>query len=62
MPVAGKLCVIGKIVLRRNRIVIQRKGRGEEEEEHYLYDRMIETKRNLRTKVWWPGVDKAILP
>ena len=58
--IAYELCVIGQLVLRGTRIVLP----------HALRDRALElaheghlgivgTKQHLRSKVWWPGIDKA---
>ena len=59
-PVAGELCVIGQLVLRGTRVVIPNKLRqqvlGLAHEGHLG---IVGTKQNLRTKVWWPGIDKA---
>ena len=58
--VAGELCFIGQLLLLGTRIVIrkklQRRTRAPAHEGHL---RVVGTKQNLRTKVWWPGMDKA---
>ena len=54
ITVAEEMCVIGQLVLRGTRIVIPSN----------LWPRthlgVVGTKQNLRTKVWWPGMDKAV--
>ncbi|KAJ8385880.1 hypothetical protein AAFF_G00179460 [Aldrovandia affinis] len=58
--VANELCVVGYLVLRGTRIVLP----------HSLHARaltlaheghlgIVGTKQHLRTKVWWPGMDRA---
>ena len=60
MTVAGELVVIGQLILRGTRIIIPRKLQprtlGLAHEGHFG---VVGTKQNLRTKVWWPGMDKA---
>ena len=56
----GELCVIGKLVLRGTRIFIPSKLQPRTlalANEGHLG--VVGTKQNLRTKVWWPGIDKA---
>ena len=58
--VAGELCTIGQLVLRGTRIVIPLKLRPRVLAlAHEGHLGIVGTKQNLRTKVWWPGVDKA---
>ena len=60
MTVAGELCVIGQLVLRGTRIVIPQKLLPRTlalAPEGHLG--VVGTKQNLRTKVWWPGMDRA---
>ena len=58
--VAGELCVIGQLVLRGTRIVIPNKLRPRVLAlAHEGHLGVVGTKQNLRSKVWWPGVDKA---
>ena len=58
-PIQEELCVIGKTVLRGRRIVIPRKLRARVIElGHEGHQGMVKTKQRLRTKVWWPGIDK----
>ena len=58
--VASELCVIGYLVLRGLRIVIPQKLRQRVLDlAHEGHLGVVATKANLRTKVWWPGMDKA---
>ena len=58
MQVTGQ-SVIGKTVLRGTRIVIPRKLRARVIElGHEGHQGMVKMKQRLRTKVWWPGIDK----
>ena len=60
MAVAGELCVIGQLVLRGTRIVIPQKLRPRTLAlAHEGHLGVVGTKQNLRTKVWWPGMDRA---
>ena len=56
-----ELAVLGKLVLRGTRIVVPQKLReqilGLAYEGH---QGVVNTKQRLRSKVWWPGVDKAV--
>ena len=60
MTVAGELCAIGQLVLRGTRLIIpstlQPRTLALAHEGHLG---VVGTKQNLRTKVWWPGMDKA---
>lgn len=59
-PIANELCVIGYIVLRGSRIILPEKFRAKAlilAHEGHLG--IVGTKQHLRTKVWWPGMDKA---
>jgi len=59
-PIAGELCAIGKLVLRGTRIVLPQKLR--QQALHLAHEGhlgIVGMKQNLRTKVWWPGMDKA---
>ena len=60
MAVAGELCVIGQLVPRGTRIVIPKKLQPRTlalaHEGHFG---VVGTKQNLRTKVWWSGMEKA---
>ena len=59
--VSTELCVVGNLVLRGNRIVIPGKLRQHVLQlAHEGHSGMVGTKRNLRTKVWWPNIDKDV--
>ena len=58
-PAAGELCVIGPLVLRGTRIVLPRKLRSQAISlAHDGHPGIFGTKRSLRSKVWWPGIDR----
>jgi len=57
---AGKLYVIGQLVLRGTCIVLPSQLRPQVISfAHEGHLGIVETKQNLRGKVWWPGIDKA---
>ena len=59
-PAAGELCVIGQLVLRGTRIVLPSKLRPQAISlAHEGHLEIVGTKQNWRSKVWWPGIDKA---
>ena len=59
-PAAGELCVIGQLVLRGTRIVLPSKLRPQAISlAHEGHLGIVGTKQNLRSKVWWPSMDKA---
>jgi hypothetical protein len=59
--VSGELCVIGKLVLRGTHIIIPLKLRPKILAlAHEGHLGVVGTKQTLRTKVWWPGVDKEV--
>ena len=59
IPVKEELCVIGKVVLRGTRIVIPQSLRQQVLAiAHEGHVGIVATKLRLRTKVWWPGIDK----
>ncbi|XP_022808778.1 uncharacterized protein K02A2.6-like [Stylophora pistillata] len=59
-PAAGELCVIGQLVLRGTRIVLPNKFRSQAISlAHEGHLGIVGTKQNLRSKVWWPRMDKA---
>ena len=61
MTVAGELCVIDQLVLRGTRIIIPSKLQPRTLAlAHEGHLGVVGTKQNLRTKVWWPGMDKAV--
>ena len=58
-PVRHELCILGNMVLRGNRIVIPQKLRNRVIElGHEGHPGIVQTKQRLRTKVWWPSIDK----
>ena len=61
MTVAGEMCVIGQLVLRGTRIGIPSnlwpRTLALADKNHLG---VVGTKQNLRTNVWWPGMDKAV--
>ncbi len=60
IPVAGELCQVGQLVLRGTRIVIPQKLKARVLAlAHEGHLGIVGTKQNLRSKVWWPGMDKA---
>ena len=61
MAVAGGICIIGQLVLRGTRIIIPKKLQPRTLAlAHEGHLGVVGTKQNLRTKVWWPGMDKAV--
>ena len=59
IPVASELCVIGKLGLRGTRIVIPSKLRSQVLTlAHEGHPGSVSMKQRLRSKVWWPGIDK----
>ena len=61
LPVRGELSAIGKLVLRGTRIVIPKQLRCQVLElAHEGHPGIVAMKQRLRTKVWWPGIDKEV--
>ena len=59
-PTAGELCVIGQLVLGGTHIVLLNKLRTQAVAlAHERHLGIVGTKQNLRSKVWWPAMDKA---
>ena len=61
LPVQGELSAIGKLLLHGTRIVIPEQLRYqvlELAQEGHLG--IVAMKQRLRTKVWWPGIDKEV--
>lgn len=55
-----ELCIVGNLVLRGSRIVVPAKLRPRILAlAHEGHLGIVGTKQNLRTKVWWPGMEKA---
>ena len=60
MPVSGELCISGQLVLRGTRIVLPSKLRPRALAlAHEGHLGIVGTKQNLRSKVYWPAMDKA---
>ena len=60
-PVRNELCAIGQIILRGTRIVIPKNMRARILElGHEGHPGIVVMKRNMRSKLWWPGMDKAV--
>ena len=59
VAVKNELCVLGKLVLRGTRIVIPQSLRHRVIElAHEGHQGIVKTKDRLRTKVWWPNMDR----
>ena len=59
-PAADELCVIGQLVIRGTGIVLPSKLRYQSIAlAHEGYLEIVGTKQNLRSKVWWPCMDRA---
>ena len=57
--VSHELACIGQVVLRGTRIVVPRKLRRRVLDlAHEGHQGIVKTKERLRSKVWWPGIDK----
>ena len=58
--IVNELCVYGQLVLRGTRIVMPEKFRSRTLAlAHEGHLGIVNTKLNLRSKVWWPNIDKA---
>ncbi|XP_062609444.1 uncharacterized protein K02A2.6-like [Saccostrea cucullata] len=61
LPVRIELCSIGKLVLRGTRIVIPLQLRNQVHElAHEGHPGIVAMKSLLRSKVWWPVLDKSV--
>ena len=61
LTVKDELCAVGDIILRGTRIVIPEIQRTQVVKlGHEGHPGIVVMKQRLRTKVWWPGIDKAI--
>ena len=61
LPVRGELSAIGKLLLPGTRIVIPKQLRCQVLElAHEGHPGIVAMKQRLRTKVWWPGIDKEV--
>ena len=59
--IKDELCTVGKCVLRGNRIVIPNKLRSRVVAlAHEGHLGVVGTKQTIRTKVWWPGLEKDV--
>ena len=59
LPIKHELCAVGHLMLRGTRIVIPTNLRNRVLEiAHLGHPGIVVMKHNLRTKVWWPGIDK----
>lgn len=59
VAVSSELCTMGELVLRGNRIIVPEKLRPRTLTlAHEGHLGIVGTKQNLRTKVWWPGMEK----
>lgn len=57
--VKSELCTIGKLIMRGTRIVIPQSLRGKIITlAHEGHLGIVGTKQNLRSRVWWPGIDR----
>jgi hypothetical protein len=56
--IRSELCAIGELILRGSRIIIPKSLRHQVlEVAHEGHTGIVGTKRYLRTRVWWPGLD-----
>lgn len=64
LSVKNELCLLGKIVIRRTRIVIPQSLKSEELLlAHEGHEGIVKTKTRMRIKIWWPKRDHdAALP
>lgn len=59
--IKNEISVIGKLVLRGTTIIIPESLRGKVLQiAHEGHPGIVTMKRRLRTKVWWPGLDKGV--
>ena len=59
LPCSDELCTIGKLILRGTRIVIPKKRRPRVLSiAHEGHLGTVGTKQKLRSKVWWPGMER----
>ena len=59
VPVSSELCVIGKMILRGTLMVIPSKLRPQVLAlAHEGHPGIVSMKQRLRSKVWWPGIDR----
>ena len=56
-----ELAVLGKLVLRGTRIIMPQKLQQQVLDlAHEGHQGVVKTKQRLRSKVWWPGIDRAV--
>ena len=56
-----ELSVLGKLILRGTRIVVPEKLRNQILDlAHEGHQGVVKTKQRLRSKVWWPGMDRGV--
>lgn len=61
LPMRSELTAVGKLVLRRSRIVIPKQLHSQVLElAHEGHPGIVSMKQRLRTKLWWPGNDKEV--
>jgi hypothetical protein len=59
--VRHELCVYGHLILRGTRLAIPGKLRKQIVElGHEGHQGVVKTKQRLRSKVWWPGIDRDV--
>jgi hypothetical protein len=59
--IADELCVLGRVVLRGNRIIIPHELQHKMTQlGHEGHLGVVGTKKNLRSRVWWPGIDASV--
>ena len=60
-PVANDVSIVGQVVLRNTRIVLPTKLCSQAIAlAHEGHLGVVGTKQNLRTKLWWPGMDRNV--
>lgn len=63
LSVKNELCLLGKIVIRRTRIVIPQSLKSEELLlAHEGHEGIVKTKTRMRIKIWWPKRDHDAAP
>ena len=61
IPCSGELCTIGQLILKGTRIVIPKKLRPRILSlAHEGHLGIVGTKQKLRSRVWWPGMEKML--
>lgn len=63
LSLKNELCLLGKIVIRRTRIVIPQSLKSEELLlAHEGHEGIVKTKTRMRIKIWWPKRDHDAAP